>query len=54
MRVAIPIWGDKISPVFDTATRLLIVDVDGSESKRCDSEYGGGRPRTSLRQNEGA
>ena len=29
MRIAIPIWNDKISPVLDTASRLLIVDVDG-------------------------
>jgi len=34
MRVAIPIWGDKISPVFDTATRLLVVDIDGSEKNK--------------------
>ena len=29
MRIAIPIWDDKISPVLDTASRLLIVDVEG-------------------------
>jgi predicted Fe-Mo cluster-binding NifX family protein len=28
MRIAIPIWDDKISPVLDTASRLLIVDVE--------------------------
>jgi predicted Fe-Mo cluster-binding NifX family protein len=27
MRVAIPIWEDKISPVLDTASRLLIVEI---------------------------
>lgn len=26
MRIAISIWGDKISPVLDTAAKLLIVD----------------------------
>ena len=26
MRIAIPIWGDKISPLLDTASRLLIVE----------------------------
>jgi predicted Fe-Mo cluster-binding NifX family protein len=31
MKVAIPVWGDKISPVFDTATQLMIVDT-GCES----------------------
>ena len=29
MRIAIPIWNEKISPVLDTASRLLIVDVEG-------------------------
>jgi predicted Fe-Mo cluster-binding NifX family protein len=28
MRIAVPIWDDKISPVLDTASRLLIVDVE--------------------------
>ena len=28
MRIAIPIWEDKISPVFDTASRLLIVEIE--------------------------
>jgi predicted Fe-Mo cluster-binding NifX family protein len=26
MRIAVPIWEDKISPVLDTATRLLILE----------------------------
>lgn len=34
MKVAIPIWGDRISPVLDTAARLLIVDTGGQESVR--------------------
>ena len=35
MRIAIPIWEDKISPVLDTASRLRIIEVvDGSESSR--------------------
>ena len=29
MRIAIPIWNEKISPVLDTASRLLIVDLEG-------------------------
>ena len=28
MRIAIPIWEDKVSPVLDTASRLLIVVVE--------------------------
>ena len=28
MRIAIPIWEEKVSPVFDTASRLLIVEIE--------------------------
>ncbi len=28
MRVAVPIWEDKVSPVMDTATRLLVIEVE--------------------------
>jgi len=35
MRIAISIWEDKISPVFDTASKLLIIDKnDQKESSR--------------------
>jgi predicted Fe-Mo cluster-binding NifX family protein len=35
MRVAIAVWNDRISPVFDTSSRLLLVDVDeGAERHR--------------------
>ena len=27
MRIAVPIWEDKISPVFDTALKLLVVEI---------------------------
>ena len=30
MRIAIPTWNGRISPVFDTATRLLVAEVDKS------------------------
>jgi predicted Fe-Mo cluster-binding NifX family protein len=33
MRIAIPIWGDKISPLLDTASILLIVEV-GDEGEK--------------------
>ena len=32
MRIAIPIWGNKISPLLDTASRLLIVEL-GAEGE---------------------
>ncbi len=28
MRIVVPIWNDKVSPVLDTASRLLILDTD--------------------------
>jgi len=35
MRIAIPIWDDRISPVLDTASKLLIVEIeDQKESSR--------------------
>ena len=35
MRIAVPIWEDRISPVFDTASRLLIVEMeDQKETSR--------------------
>lgn len=35
MRVALSVWGNRISPVFDSAGQLLLVDVDRSiEIKR--------------------
>ena len=35
MKIGIPIWEDKISPVLDTASRLLVVETEGQkESSR--------------------
>jgi predicted Fe-Mo cluster-binding NifX family protein len=35
MRIAIPVWEGKVSPVFDTALRLLVVETeDQSETSR--------------------
>lgn len=35
VKVAIPIWGSRISPLFDTAQRLLVVEiVDGKVENR--------------------
>ena len=31
MRIAIPIWEEKVSPVFDTAIRLLVVEVENNK-----------------------
>jgi predicted Fe-Mo cluster-binding NifX family protein len=32
MRIAVPIWEDKVSPVLDTATKLLITE-SGTQNK---------------------
>lgn len=35
MRIAVPIWEDKISPVLDAASRLLVIDLENRrESSR--------------------
>jgi predicted Fe-Mo cluster-binding NifX family protein len=31
MRVAIPTWNGRVSPLFDTATRMAIAEVDGPQ-----------------------
>ena len=42
MRMAIPIWQSRVSPVFDTAGRLLIVDVEnGRETYRAERSIAG-------------
>ena len=38
MKTAIPVWEGKISPVFDTASKLLIIQVeDSKETSRCEA-----------------
>ena len=35
MKIAIPVWEDKVSPVLDTASRLLVVELeDQKEASR--------------------
>ena len=35
MRLALPIWDDRVSPVLDTASRLLLIEAkDGAEISR--------------------
>jgi len=39
MKVAVPIYGDYVSNVFDFAHRLLLVDIEnGGETERCEVE----------------
>ena len=37
MRVAVSVWGERVSPVLDTASRLRIADVE--EEGRCDDSF---------------
>jgi predicted Fe-Mo cluster-binding NifX family protein len=37
MRVAIPTWAGRVSPVFDVARELLVVDLDHDEELRRES-----------------
>jgi predicted Fe-Mo cluster-binding NifX family protein len=47
MRIAIPVWSGRVSPVFDVAKRLLVVDVDGgSEVSRGEVRLEDTRPWT--------
>ena len=35
MKIAIPVWENKVSPVLDTASRLLVVELkEGSKTSR--------------------
>ncbi len=31
MNLGIPVWEDKISPVFDTSIKLLVLQIDGQK-----------------------
>jgi predicted Fe-Mo cluster-binding NifX family protein len=43
LRIAIPVWEGRVSPVLDVAERLLVVDVDGGrEVSRWIEEVGHG------------
>jgi len=45
MRIAIPQWQGRVSPVFDVAGNLLLIDVDnGEESRREQHRLLGGDP----------
>ncbi len=39
MRVAIPFWQDRVSPVFDEASRILLVDISGNKEQQRKEEH---------------
>lgn len=45
MQVAIPEWQGRISPVFDTANRVLLLQIeDGREAERREAQFAGMPP----------
>ena len=38
MRVAIPLWQGRVSPVFDEASRILLVDISNKQEQRRQEE----------------
>jgi predicted Fe-Mo cluster-binding NifX family protein len=45
MRVAIPEWEGRVSPVFDTASRVLLLQIeDGREAERREAQFLGMPP----------
>jgi predicted Fe-Mo cluster-binding NifX family protein len=38
MRVAIPLWQGRVSPVFDEASRILLVDISGKQEQHRQEE----------------
>jgi predicted Fe-Mo cluster-binding NifX family protein len=39
MRVAIPLWQGRVSPVFDEANRILLIDIYGSQEHHRQEEF---------------
>ena len=39
MKVAIPIWENRVSPVLDTASRLLVIDVENRQETSRSETY---------------
>jgi predicted Fe-Mo cluster-binding NifX family protein len=39
MRVAIPLWEGRVSPVFDEASRILLIDISDNQEQRRQQEF---------------
>lgn len=51
MKIAIPVWNDRVSPIFDVARRIRVVDLDADQDLVvADSTYllERGRPTSTL------
>jgi predicted Fe-Mo cluster-binding NifX family protein len=43
MRVAIPLWQGRVSPVFDEASRILLIDISEKQEQRRQERFMGAR-----------
>jgi predicted Fe-Mo cluster-binding NifX family protein len=51
MRVAIPVWNGRVSPVFDTARQLLVAEIEeGRDPSRTQEELSEGLPLSRARR----
>ena len=50
MRVAVPIWNGRVSPVFDTAGRVLVVESGGADTVRTEHALPPGFPMLRVRR----
>jgi predicted Fe-Mo cluster-binding NifX family protein len=51
MRLAVPVWKDRVSPVLDSATRLLILEVkEGGKWSRSEIDLDEGDPSIRCRR----
>ncbi len=48
MRIAIPVWSGRVSPVYDVARRVMVVEVLGGEATFTEQHDIEGRDRVSL------
>ena len=51
MKIAIPVWQGRISPVFDSSRRILLLDVEaGRVLARSEAQIGGELPQERARR----
>lgn len=48
MRIALPVWAGRVSPVFDVAQRILVIDVVGGEAAFSENHIVRGPDRAGL------
>jgi predicted Fe-Mo cluster-binding NifX family protein len=48
MRIALPVWAGRVSPVFDVAEQILVVDIVGGEAAFSENHIVRGADRAGL------